>query len=450
MNCHDARERISAQLRGGIGLTEWVLAETHVRRCVGCRKELEHLQQAVRSHQRVAPSRALLHGLSRIVDAIHFGTTSVAAWLTRLRVLLSIPLTVSGQTAVKVIAVKVIEGSRVGAMWLVSLLTRVRWLLPILVSLSVRASASVIEAMRLLITHVADLLARLCSSSRIAFQWTARAAANVIGAARFVIIRFAPLPARLRVLLAMSFTVSVQAAGRVIPAGRVGAVLVVGLLLRVRWLLSVLVSLSERIAVKAIGATWVVSATRRRDRSSTTSETISGSARTSPLWPRVTGTRALLGAGSGIVSLAVLVATILLLGPRQWPDHLASRPSRGERSTQDVRAPADRKAAELSPAAVSAPETQRMAMRPKPPETRAEIPVLWRSPDPTLAPRNRAPASAPTPSAEASWSRGPARPKESARARDVAGSQNAEASDPSAVIDWLLKGGSSPRRIESP
>jgi hypothetical protein len=445
MNCHDARERISAQLRGGIGLTEWVLAETHVRQCVECRKELEHLQQAMRSHQRVAPSRALLHGLSKIVDAIHFGTTSVAAWLTRLRVLLSIPLTVSGQTAVKAI-----EGSRVGAMWLVSLLTRVRWLLPILVSLSVRASASVIGAMRLLITHVADLLARLRLSSLIAFQWTARAAANVIGAGRFVIIRFAPLPARLRVLLAMSFTVSVQAAGRVIAAGRVGAVLVVGLLLRVRWLLLVLVSLSERIAVKAIGATWVVSTTRRRDRSNTTSETISGSARPSPLWPRVNGTRALLGAGSGIVSLAVLVATILLLGPRQWPDHLAPRPSRGERSTQDVRAPADRKAAELAPAAVSAAETQRVAMRPKPPETRAEIPAPWRSPDPTLAPRNRAPASAPTLSTEASWSRGPARPKESARARDVAGSQNAEASDPSAVIDWLLKGGNSPRRIESP
>ena len=147
------------------------------------------------------------------------------------------------------------------------------------------------------------------------------------------------------------------------------------------------------------------------------------------------GTRALLRAGSGIVSLAVLLATIVLLGPRQWPDHLVPRPSRSERFSPDVRPPGDRKAADLAaaaqlektsapepvsapPAAVPPPETKLAAMRPRPPETQAEIP----SP----------------------------RPKESARARDVAGSQNVEASDPSAVIDWLLKGGSSGRRIENP
>src|SRR3984893_16395978 len=123
MNCPDAREGFSALFRGGMGLTELALLDAHVRQCVDCRKELDHLQHLVSSGQRVAPQRALLHCLSKMRAATHFGTTRFAAWLTQLRILLAISLAVTGP-----VAARVIEASRVGATRLDGLLTRVRWL----------------------------------------------------------------------------------------------------------------------------------------------------------------------------------------------------------------------------------------------------------------------------------------------------------------------------------
>jgi hypothetical protein len=189
---------------------------------------------------------------------------------------------------------------------------------------------------------------------------------------------------------------------------------------------------------------------------------------------QVTPSRALLHCLSKMIDairlgLAILVATILFLWPREWPDNFMPRPSTGDRLSQDVRPPADRKPAEPAvvaplaetrtpksvsapqpaPAAVSQPETRRVAVRPKPAETQAEIPAPLPSPDPALA-QSRTAASAPTPTPESTWSREPSRLQESARSQDGVGSQNAEASDP--AIDWPLKGGqeTSRRSIESP
>ncbi len=519
MNCHDAREGFRALLHGGMGLTEWALLDAHVRQCVECRKERESVQEVLNSRQQVTPSRALLHCLSQMIDSTHLGTTSFAARLPRVRVLLSISLTVSGQAAVRMI-----EASRVGVTWLVGLLTRVRSLLPKLFKLFVWVAAIVIEGTGFVVTGFADLLARLRSSLTIAGQGVARAAieaaragvtrlfdvlllvrgllpvllklseraaANAMGAARFASVRCADLLARLRVPLSISLTVSGQAAVRMIEASRVG----------VTWL-------SERAAVKAIGAMWVVgrtvvatsrralslpglsawiSTTRRRGWTSITNETMSGSARTSTPRHKVaaawsstrsrepltssgmtSGTRSLLRVSTGIASLAVLVATIQFLWPPEWPDNFMPRPATGDRLSQDVRPPADRKPAEPAdvaplaetrtpksvsapqpaPAAVSEPETRHVAVRPKPPETQAEISAPLPSPDPALA-QSRAAASAPTPTPEATWSREPSRLQESARSQDGMGSQNAEASDP---IDWLLTGGRGTNRryIESP
>jgi hypothetical protein len=47
MNCNDAREGLSVLSRYGMGLTEWVLADAHVRQCAECRKALENLQELV-------------------------------------------------------------------------------------------------------------------------------------------------------------------------------------------------------------------------------------------------------------------------------------------------------------------------------------------------------------------------------------------------------------------
>jgi hypothetical protein len=94
MNCNDAREGLSVLSRYGMGLTEWVLADAHVRQCAECRKALENIQELVSAGQRVAPHRALQRWLNAIIDAVRFGTTGIAASVSRVRALLSIWLTV--------------------------------------------------------------------------------------------------------------------------------------------------------------------------------------------------------------------------------------------------------------------------------------------------------------------------------------------------------------------
>ena len=416
MNCHDAREGFSARFHGGMGLTEWALLDAHVRQCVECRKGRESVQEVVNSRQQVTPFRALLHCLRKMIDAIRLGTTSLAAWLTRVGVPLAISLTVAG--------LAVIEASRVAAAWIVDPLTRARWLLPKLFKLLVWAAATTVsEAADFVITGFADLLARLRSSLTIAgqgaaraaievararvtrlithcaqlqiwlrssllivFTWAAqaaiegaragvtrlldvlllvrwllpallkvseRAAASVIDATRFARGRFADLLAQLRVPLGISLAVSGQAAVRMIEASRVGITWLVGLLARMRCVQPLLCTLSERTAVKASGATWVVgrivvttsgrwiSAPRRRYGAK---QPLTSSRMTS-------GTRSFRRVSTGIASLAILVATIVFLGPREWPDNLKPRPSTGGQLSQDVRPPADRKPVEPAAAA---------------------------------------------------------------------------------------------------
>lgn len=443
MNCRDAREGLTALFRGGMGLTERALLHAHVGQCVECRKEQESVLAVVSSRRPVTPARALLHGHDKMIDAIRLGTASLAAWLTRLGVPLAISLTVAG--------LAVIEAGRVTATRLVDLLTRARRLLPRLLEHLVRASAAVIEATR-------------CSG-----------------------VRFVGLLARLRVPLRTSLAMSRQAAVGMIEASRVGVRWLVGLLARMRAVLRLLCTLSARTAIEAIGAIWVAArsvattsgralslpglsarifAARRRDWGSTRSR--------EPLTSRSTtsGVRALLKISTGIASLAVVVATMVFSWPRERPDDRILRASSDERFSPDVRppaqVPADPKVIEPAapapvaetraprsasaprpaPAAGPAPVTRLVAVRPEPPE-RPESTAPLRSPDPALT-QGRAAASAPPPTPEATRSPEPSRLQASARSRDGARSQNAEASDP--TIDWLLKGGQgiSRRHIESP
>ena len=402
MNCHDAREGASAL---EMGLTERALVHAHVMQCVECRKERESLPQAASSRPRVEPSRA--------------------AWLTRLRVLLTISLTLSGQATVRVF-----EGTRVGVARVPDLLTRVRGLLSVLVKLAERAAANVIGATRFSLTVFGQAAGRVVEVARagvarvldmptrvrwlppILFSLSVRAVGNLSEAARAGVTRVLDSLTRLRVLRSISFTVSVRAAGGVIAARRVGAMRILDQLIRMRWLPALLFALSERAAVKAKGATGAVG----RIVVTTSSHA-----------------RPLLKVCTGIVSLAVLIAAILAVSPRQWADNpmprLMPRFSPGERLSRDVRLPVDRKPAEL---AVAAPLVKTSTAEPvsaPQPASQTEIPASLRRPDPSRA-QSRATASARMPSTEAV--------------------QNAEASDSTAAIDWLLKGGSSRRRIENP
>jgi hypothetical protein len=540
MNCHDAREGFS---HGGMGLTDRALVHAHVMHCVACQQGRESLPQVVSARPEVAPVRAatrlrelLVISLTvsgqagaRMTGSARVGVTGVVDLLGRVRGRLSVFAKRSERAAANVIlhvahlrtwlcwslmiafrraARVVMLSARVGVTGIVDLLGRVRGLLSGFVKRSERAAASVIthfghlriwigwslmiafrraarvamESVRVGVTGVVDLLGRVPGllsgfvkrsergaagvitrfahlrmwlrwSLMIAFQGAARVAmesarvgvtevVDLLGRVRGLLTRVAPLLTRLRVLLSISFMVSVRAGRRVIAARLVEAMGILALLTRVRRLLPLLFRRSERAAVRAIGATSSVGRIV---------VTTAGGA-LSLLGARMSafGARPLLKVCSGIVSLAILLGAILSLGPRQWPDNLMLRLSTGERLSRDVRRPVDRSPAGLAaeaplvrisaPEPVSAPpsapvevsspspEIPRAAMRRKPAETQTEIPPPMRGSDSAFA-RGRATASAPLPTEAA---------------------QNAEASDSTAVIDWLLKGGSSRRRIENP
>lgn len=496
MNCNDAREGLSVLSRNGMGLTEWVLADAHVRQCAECRKALADLQELVSAGQRVAPRQALQRWLNAMIDAIRFGTTSVAAWVSRVRVLLSIWLTVLG---LKVAGV--IEAGRVGATWEAGLLTRVRR--PNISELPARAAAIVVAGTGFVIARCADVLGWPRS-----FLWVTRAAVAVIEPTRAVGSRSLALFIRLGVLLPMLVTVFGRAAARLI--GRVAT----GFAHRLLWCCSSLgvlfqgaaqaaievariaVGLSERASSNAaVGHAWVrrvvdrfmrvdlprvlalleragaaaIEATRVIGRMVLT---ISSSVRASAIW-RVSSTAPLiflkgtrwppflskghrLGLGTGVVCLAALIAVTLFLWPRSRPADLTAQFA-SARLSQHSRQPADPALAELviaAPLAESSvansisslrtvppprPRTQSEAMRPRRPEAQAAIPAPSRRREPVTA-RDSASAPGPNPS----WSSHPL------RSQEPSGIQHAEGSDGSAAIDWLVKRGRETSRTESP
>jgi hypothetical protein len=257
----------------------------------------------------------------------------------------------------------------------------------------------------------------------IAIQGTARVAIEAAGAG---VTRGLALLPRLSVLVSIIFTVSRQAIVRVpwlLPfqglaraateAGRAGVARVLALLPRLRLLRSIALTVSVEAAGRVITASRALSRPR------------AGTSRLRQTKDAAWTTRPLLWVCSAIVSLAVLVAVILF--------------SAGERLSPDVRRPVDGKPiltetstpnpVSAPPVGISRPETPHVAMRPKRPEAQTEILAPLRRADPAFA-QSRAPASAPGPSTETA--------------------QNAEVSDSTAAIDWLLKGGSSRRRIENP
>jgi len=391
MNCHDAREGSS---RSEISLTERALVHAHVIQCAECRKERESLVPAP------APRP------------------------TRFRVLLSLSLTASGQAATKA------GGSaRAGAAWVVGLPTRLGRLVLVLAKRSGRVAAGVIAAARLGITHLAHLGTGLGRSLMLASRRATRVASE---GARVAATHVLDQVSRVRGLVP-AFAKRSEQGARAIGAGRVGIARLAHQLAR----LGTSLSLAFTVTVRAAA----VSAIRVTRGSARVLVRTAGGA-LSQLGARMTptlGARPLLKLSTGIAGLAVLVAAVLVMWPRQWSDDLMARFSAGERLMRDVRRPADWNPVDLvprvpvieasapepasapppAPVEVSPPETPRVAPRRRPAETRtAEIPAPLRRP-----------ASVPVPAETA---------------------QNAEVSDSTAAIDWLLKGGSGRRRIENP
>ena len=320
--------------------------------------------------------------------------------LTRLRVLLSLSLARSAQAAGRAV-----EAARAVTERAIGLLAWVGSLLPTALARSARAAASLSGLARLGITRLADRLLWVRSSLMIAWLGVMRAAIRGAGAGLNGVLA---QMTRLRALISASGAVPVAAAGRLTAASRAGATQTLDVLMR------------------AIAATrdagQIVMTTFGRVLSDLGARLSALPPRTAAAWTR---TRPLLRVCTGIVGLAVLVAATVSLWSPQWPHNLVFR----EPALARTSAPAPVAAPAPAPVEVSRPETPRVVPRPRLSGAPAEIPAPVRRSDPAVV-QSRAAASAPTPPTEAT--------------------QNAEASDPTAAIDWLLKGGSGRRQPQSP
>jgi hypothetical protein len=160
MNCEDARDGLSALVRGPIGLTEWALLEAHLTQCAQCRQAETHLRQLAAANHPVTLSRAVLASLRNAMELARVGATCSTARVVRRRALVA---------------------------------AAARELTP-------RAAAGVMRAAGLAVGHSGDLMARIRAS-------LASAHALVAEVAHRRAIRFGPSVQTVGAMLALAFTV---------------------------------------------------------------------------------------------------------------------------------------------------------------------------------------------------------------------------------------------------
>jgi hypothetical protein len=318
-----------------------------------------------------------------------------------------------------------VEAARAGATGVVGLVAGARRRLPILVAPPLRAAAASIGSARSMLTRGGDRVTGLGSSSMVVLERAVRSARtaaragrsssavalgrttwSALHAARAAETRGLDWLARLRVRSSIAFTATATVRGRLIAASRVGTARLLDRLVRSRRPMAALVGLRERAAAKAIVATRAAARI-----------VVTGSRRARPF----------LKVGTAVASLAILVAGATFFLPRQWPDHLMPRLWASGQHVPEARGPAKPEPAVLAtapptvkasppaPVAGSRPEAAPAIVRSRPLEAPAGVRASPRPPDPLVQVRAAASAEA---------------------------TETAEAPDPSAAIDWLLKGGS--------
>ena len=152
------------------------------------------------------------------------------------------------------------------------------------------------------------------------------------------------------------------------------------------------------------------------------------------------GVRPLLGAGAGIAAVGILVTGAMFVWPRQWPDRSISRAPSRSLAPVEMPAPTAREPIELVSTTRPPAEAETVeAVAAPPPRPRAVTP-----------PESRRVTTPPPPS-----TRRTPDIATSARAADPAVTKERptpDAPDPSAAIDWLLRGasGASRRDTERP
>lgn len=381
MTCHDAREQLSA-LRHGLDLTEWALVHAHVMQCAECRKEREKQPEPVASSPTVAAQAALTvagvaragvertAGLLTQVGHARSGLTRAVHMLIQLRS----PL----MTAFREFARATTDLARAGVPRVLDVLARLRELLSIALTVSGPAAMRVVEVVRAGMARMMALSTRVSRQLPGLFVVSGGAAATLIGHARFGIARVS----RLLIGVCSSLMSAFPRAGRTTTdAARAGVT-------RALELPTQLIAAGRGLAVR-------------------TAQASPPAPEKATAWP----VRRLLSAGTGMVGLVILGATIVL--------------SAGERLSRDVRLPVDLKPSfgeTSTPIPVAVVQPAPVEARPEPRPVR----VRPRLPEPAQTAAARTP-----PSTEAT-------------------AQNADASDPTAAIDWLLQGGRSRRQTESP
>jgi hypothetical protein len=427
MTCHDARQKLSA-LRRGMDLTERALVHAHVMQCAECRKEREEQLEPIASSPTVAAQAALTvaevaragvartAGLLTQVEHVRSGLTRAVPKLIQLRS----PLV----TACQAVARATTDFARAGVPRVLDVLARLRELLSIALTVSAQAAMRVVEVVRAGAAPIVALSSRVGRQLPGLFVVAGRAAATLIGHARFGIARVfrEVVRAGAAPIVALSSRVGRQLPGLFVVAGRAAATLIgharFGIARVFRLLIGVCSSWMSAFPRAGRTTTEAARAGVTRAFELPTQLIAAGRAlsvrapQASPPAPKKATAwpvRPLLS--TGMVGLVILVAAIVL--------------SAGERLSRDVRLPVD---LEPSFAETSTPIPV-AAVQPAPVEASPPVPrpvrVRPRSPEPAQA------AAALTPPTEAT-------------------AQNADASDPTAAIDWLLQGGRSRRQTESP
>ena len=381
MTCHDAREKLSA-LRRGMDLTERALVHAHVMQCAECRKEREEQLEPIASSPTVAAQAALTvaevaragvartAGLLTQVEHVRSGLTRAVPKLIQLRS----PLV----TACQAVARATTDFARAGVPRVLDVLARLRELLSIALTVSGQAAMRVVEAVRAGAAPIVALSSRVGRQLPGLFVVAGRAAATLIGHARFGIVRVS----RLLIGVCSSWMSAFPRAGRTTTeAARAGVT-------RAFELPTQLIAAGRALSVRAAHAS-------------------PPGPKKATAWP----VRPLLSAGTGMVGLVILVAAIAL--------------SAGERLSRDVGLPLD--------------------LEPSFAETSAPIPVAAAQPAPV-----EASPPVPHPVRVRPRSLEPAQAAAALKPPTEATAQNADASDPTAAIDWLLQGGRSRRQAESP
>jgi predicted anti-sigma-YlaC factor YlaD len=87
MNCEDARDGLSALVRGPIALTDLALLEAHLKQCAPCRQAEARLRQLAAASHPVTPSRAVLASLRKAMELARIGATCSTALVVRRRAL---------------------------------------------------------------------------------------------------------------------------------------------------------------------------------------------------------------------------------------------------------------------------------------------------------------------------------------------------------------------------